>query len=321
MRLLALLLLPLLVFAAADAAAEPEFEVWLEGVRAEALTNGVRRETVEAALAELAPIPRVIELDRRQPEGVLSYDQYMTRVIPDSRVQRGRELLAQHRPLLEEVASRYGVPAPYMVALWGIETGFGRHTGGFSVIAALATLAHDGRRSDFFRNELMNALRILDEGHIGLDEMVGSWAGAMGQCQFMPSSFVNFAVDHDGDGHKDIWSTQADVFASTANYLTNSGWQADQDWGFEVRIPDGLDPALVGTGVMKGLAEWQALGVRRYDGSDLPNHGADAQLIMPEDVAGPAFLVHDNFETILKWNRSTFFALAVGQLADRIGAD
>ncbi|MEE9299803.1 MAG: lytic murein transglycosylase [Alphaproteobacteria bacterium] len=321
MRLLALLLLPLLAFAAADVAAEPEFEVWLEGVRAEALTNGVRRETVEAALAELAPIPRVIELDRRQPEGVLSYDQYMTRVIPDSRVQRGRELLAQHRPLLEEVASRYGVPAPYMVALWGIETGFGRHTGGFSVIAALATLAHDGRRSDFFRKELMNALRILDEGHIALDDMVGSWAGAMGQCQFMPSSFVNFAVDHDGDGHKDIWSTQADVFASTANYLANSGWQADRDWGFEVRIPDGLDPALVGTGVMKGLAEWQALGVRRYDGSDLPNHGADAQLIMPEDVAGPAFLVHDNFETILKWNRSTFFALAVGQLADRIGAD
>ena len=321
MRLRALLLLPLLAFAAADAAAEPEFEVWLEGVRAEALANGVRRETVEAALTELAPIPRVIELDRRQPEGVLSYDQYMTRVIPDSRVQRGRELLAQYRPLLEAVASRYGVPAPYMVALWGIETGFGRHTGGFSVIAALATLAHDGRRSDFFRKELMNALRILDEGHIALDDMIGSWAGAMGQCQFMPSSFVDFAVDHDGDGHKDIWSTQADVFASTANYLANSGWQADQDWGFEVRIPDGLDPALVGTGVMKGLVEWQALGVRRYDGSDLPNHGADAQLIMPEDMAGPAFLVHDNFETILKWNRSTFFALAVGQLADRIGAD
>jgi membrane-bound lytic murein transglycosylase B len=321
MRLRALFLLPILVFVAADAAAEPEFEAWLEGVRAEALANGVRRETVEAALAELAPIPRVIELDRRQPEGVLSYDQYMTRVIPDSRVQQGRKLLAQHRPLLEEVASRYGIPAPYMVALWGIETGFGRHTGGFSVIAALATLAHDGRRSDFFRKELMNALRILDEGHIALDDMIGSWAGAMGQCQFMPSSFVDFAIDHDGDGHKDIWSTHADVFASTANYLASSGWQAGQDWGFEVRIPDGLDPALVGTGVMKGLVEWQALGVRRHDGSDLPNHAADAQLIMPEDMAGPAFLIHNNFEIILKWNRSTFFALAVGQLADRIGAD
>jgi len=172
--------------------------------------------------------------------------------------------------LLEEVAQKYGVQARFIVAFWGIETDFGRITGGFPLVPALATLAYDGRRSAYFRKELLNALEILDGGHIAPKDMVGSWAGAMGQCQFMPSSFLNFAVDGDGDGRKDIWTNRKDVFASAANYLSRSGWKGDQTWGRQVRLPDGFDAKLADLDVRKTLAEWQGLGVRRLDGSDLP---------------------------------------------------
>ena len=239
------------------------FAEWREGVRSEALGLGISAAIFDAAFVDVEPIPRVIELDRSQPEVTLTFDQYVERVVPESRVAKGRKLLADHRDLLEPIGRKYGVPPRFIVALWGIETNFGQYLGGFPVIASLATLAYDGRRSAYFRQELLQALRILEDGHITPEAMMGSWAGAMGQSQFMPSSFVNYAVDHDGDGRRDIWGTQGDVFASAANYLAQAGWRAGETWGRQVTLPSGFDHALTGLEVKKTLAEWQALGLRR----------------------------------------------------------
>ena len=295
------------------------FTKWREGVRKEALSLGISAATFEAAFADVEPIPRIIELDRSQPEVTLSFAQYVERVVPESRVAKGRELLAEHRDLLEPIGREYGVPPRFIVALWGIETNFGQYLGGFPVIAALATLAYDGRRSAYFRQELLNALRILEDGHITTDAMMGSWAGAMGQSQFMPSSFVRYAVDHDGDGKRDIWGTQGDVFASAANYLAQAGWRAGETWGRHVALPAGLDHALTGLEVKKTLAEWQALGLRRADGGDLPQAAISGSVVLPGGEGGPAYLVYDNYRTIMRWNRSFYFATSVGLLADGIG--
>ncbi|MCY4590246.1 MAG: lytic murein transglycosylase [Alphaproteobacteria bacterium] len=300
-------------------ASEP-FSAWLDGVRSEALERGIRAETLEVALANLEPVARVIELDRNQPEFKLTFRQYLDRVVSDRRARKGRELLERHAPLLGKVSETYGVPPRLIVALWGIETDFGRITGGFPVIAALATLAHDGRRSTFFRRELMLALEIIDQGHIAADDMIGSWAGAMGQNQFMPSSFHAYAVDHDGDGEKNIWGSLPDIFASTANYLSRAGWSDDTTWGRPVRLPTGFPGEHIGRAVVKGLADWQRLGVRKADGTDLPGRNLPASVITPQSGSlDPAFVVYENFEVILKWNRSEYFAIAVGTLADRLG--
>ena len=207
------------------------------------------------------------------------------------------------------------------MALWGIETNFGQHTGGFSVIAALATLAYDGRRSAYFRGELLNALRIIQEGHISAENMKGSWAGAMGQSQFMPSSFLSYAFDYDKDGKRDIWGTRKDVFASIANYLSSVGWRDDITWGREVVLPAGLDgKALSDKKTVKLMAEWQALGVRLPGGGDLPKRNLKSRLVVPDRGDGRAFFAYANYDNILKWNRSNFFAIAVGSLADQIAA-
>ena len=309
-----------LLAAAVPALAETaSFSRWVDGLRREAAARGIRSATLDAALSGLKPIARVIELDRKQPEFTLTFRQYMDRVVPRARVEKGRQRLRENRALLEEIGRKYGVQPRFLVAFWGIETDFGRLTGGFRVIPALATLAYDGRRSAYFRRELLNALEILDQGHIALPDMVGSWAGAMGQSQFMPSSFVTFAVDYDGDGRKDIWNTKADVFASAANYLSRVGWKGDQTWGRPVRLPEGFDPGLVGLKVRKRLSEWQRLGVRRADGGDLPKRDLMASVVLADGPGGRAFVVYDNYHAILKWNRSTFFALAVGSLAEQIG--
>lgn len=302
-------------------AARDDFAAWLEGVRTEALEQGISAETLDAALTGIEPIPRVIELDRSQPEFTLSFDQYMARMIPPNRVDKGREKLRENLALLKEISARYGVPPRFVVALWGIETDFGRQLGSFPVIASLATLAYDGRRAEYFRQELLDALEILEQKHVAPTEMIGSWAGAMGQSQFMPSSFLRYAVDYDGDGRRDIWSSTADVLASAANYLAQSGWKPGETWGREVLVPDGFDMSLVGLEQSRTSSEWQALGVRRLDGSEMPDPQARASIIMPEGVTGPSFLVYDNFRTILTWNRSQFFGIAVGWLADRIGSD
>ena len=304
---------------AAQAATE-SFDEWLKGVRIEALGKGIGQSTLDQAFADLQPIPRVIELDRRQPEFTLTFDQYLARVVPAARIEKGQQKFLENRALLEEVGRKYGVQPRFIVALWGIETDFGRISGGFPVIGALATLAYDGRRSDYFRRELMDALRILDQGHISVAEMMGSWAGAMGQSQFMPSSFVRYAQDYDGDGKRDIWTNKADVFASAANYLARAGWRDDQTWGRQVRLPQGFDRSLASLDVERRIHEWQAMGVRQADGGDLPTRDLMASIVLPaDDQPDTAYMVYNNFKTILRWNRSKYFAVAVGTLADGIG--
>ncbi len=295
------------------------FSEWREEVRSEALSLGISAAIFDTAFAGVEPIPRIIELDRSQPEVTLTFAEYLERVIPESRVAQGRELLAAHRELLEPIGREFGVPPRFIVALWGIETSFGKYLGGFPVIAALATLAHDGRRSAYFREELLHALRILEDGHITPAAMMGSWAGAMGQSQFMPSSFVRYAVDYDGDGKRDIWGTHADVFASAANYLAQAGWKTGETWGRRVDLPADFDHALVGLEVKRTLAEWQALGLRRAEGGDLPQAAMSGSVVLPGGEEGPAYLVYDNYRTIMRWNRSYYFATSVGLLADRIG--
>ena len=295
-----------------------KFEAWLEGVRTEAASRGLKASTISGALSEIEPIARVIELDRRQPEFTLTFKEYVRRVVPDKRVRKGRILLKENARLLAKVSARYRVQPRFIVALWGIETDFGRVTGGFPVIAALATLAYDGRRSAYFRRELFDALRILDEGHITPQKMIGSWAGAMGQSQFMPSSFRRFAVDHDGDGRRDIWTTRADVFASAANYLSHAGWKNDRTWGRQIRLPKGFDEKLVNGKTRKRLSAWQALGVRKADGGDLPKRDLPAVLVRPSAGMNPVFAVYSNYESLLRWNRSSYFAISVGILSDRI---
>jgi membrane-bound lytic murein transglycosylase B len=247
-----------LCVAAVSAPARADFQAWLKELRAEASQKGISDVTLDAALSGIKPIPRVVELDRKQPEFTLTFDQYMNRVVPRSRVEKGRKRLAENKAILTEVSKKFGVPPQFLVAFWGIETDFGRVTGGFKVIPALATLAYDGRRSAFFRKELLLALQIINGGHIKADVMVGSWAGAMGQPQFMPSSFTGYAVDYDKDGRKDIWTTRADVFASAANYLSSYGWRASERWGRRVLVPEGFDSKRADLKVRKTVSGWAA---------------------------------------------------------------
>jgi membrane-bound lytic murein transglycosylase B len=295
------------------------FGAWLSLLRKEALGRGIPQQTLDSALKDLEPVSRVIELDRNQPEAELTFDQYLSRILSEERIARGRKKLTDSRRLLAKIADAYGVQPRFLVALWGIETDFGRVTGSFPVIDSLVSLVYDGRRGSFFRKELFHALRILDEGHISLARMKGSWAGAMGQLQFMPSTFRHFAVDFDGDGRIDIWESQEDVFASAANYLSQSGWRRGQTWGQEVLLPEGADLALTEFKQPKSPSDWWSLGVSTLDGSDFLSPGLLSSLVQPEGFKDRAFLVYNNYHVIHKWNRSDNFALSVGILADRIG--
>ncbi len=297
---------------------ELSFPEWLADFRREAAGKGVSEPTLERALAHVQPIPRVLELDRQQPEVTITFQQYIERVINDRRVETARRLLREHRSLLDQVSRRFRVQPRFIVALWGIETDFGRFSGNFPVIPALATLAYDGRRSNFFRNELLQALKIVEAGYATPEQMRGSWAGAMGQSQFMPSSFLKYAVDYESSGRRNIWTSLPDVFASIANYLKENGWQGDQTWGRPVLVPASVDPGLLGLGVSKPLSEWQTLGLKRPDGGPLPARDLPASVVLPGGADGPAFLVYANYRSIMRYNPSFFYATAVGQLADRI---
>ncbi|HJS31868.1 MAG TPA: lytic murein transglycosylase [Alphaproteobacteria bacterium] len=301
-------------------ASSAEFKAWLDGVRSEAQRRGLSKRAIDVGLVDVAPIPRIIELDRRQPETTLTFSQYMERVVPLARIEAGRAQLVDNRDLLARVSARFNVQPQFIVALWAVETDYGRITGGFPVIAALATLAYDGRRSAFFREELFNALKIVDRGHVDPREMRGSWAGAMGQNQFMPSSYLSYAIDFDGDGKADIWTSRADVFASSANYLSRVGWRGDEGWGRVVRLPEGFDTALIDhTKVQKPTAEWRTLGVASIEGRALGEEFRSAgSLVQPGGADGPTYLVHANYRALLRWNRSLYFATAVGYLADQI---
>lgn len=299
------------------ASSAQSFDTWLQDLRREALAQGVGTTTLDAALGGLKPVQRVIELDRRQPEFTQTFWRYMDGRVTTKRVKRAQALLAEHEHLLRPIVKKYGVPARFLVAFWALETNFGDYTGVFPLFGALATLAHDARRSDFFRTQLITALKLMERGDVKANTKA-SWAGAMGYCQFIPTTYWTYAVDYDGDGRRDMWNTLGDVFASASNFLRESGWKPKETWGREVKLPDGFDLDQAGLQVKKPLQAWQDIGVRRIEGGDLPKADIKGSIVLPAGHQGPAFLVYDNFRTILKWNRSLLYAASVGHLADRI---
>jgi membrane-bound lytic murein transglycosylase B len=309
--------------AAAPAAEAPvidtaSFNTFLAGLRAEAGRSGISQPILQRALGNVRPLPRVLELDRKQPEGVLTWEQYRDRIVSQARITNGRRAFAENRELLGRIESRYGVSPRVIVAIWGMETNFGSNTGGFNVVESLATLAWEGRRASFFRKELLAALRILDEQNVAPERMQGSWAGAMGQPQFMPTSFERLAVDFDGDGHRDIWDSRADALASIGNYLAKSGWQSGVGWAIEARPPGGFDIERVDTEIKRPLADWNRLGWRQADGSPLPANGPDANIAVPTRSSGQVFLGLPNLRVIRRYNSPMNYGLAVGLLANSV---
>ena len=298
-------------------AQEQTFAEWREQLRAEAFSLGISEKTLLAIDGLEAPLERVLELDNAQPEFIQTFTRYLSLRITPLQINRGQALLRQYAVLLEEVRQRYGVQPHYLISFWAIESNYGRATGGFSVLQALATLAYDPRRADFFRKELLTALKIIDDGHIAVDNMSGSWAGAMGQLQFLPSVFARYGFDGDNDGKFDIWNSLPDIFHSAANFLSQSGWRGDERWGREVLLPSNFDFSLTGTRTRKALQEWNDLGIIQMNGSPIPIANMQASVILPAGAGGPAFLTYANFRATMAYNPSTFYALTVGHLADR----
>lgn len=308
--------------AAAAAAADtvpPDqgFARWVEAFRAGARAAGISEATLHAAFDGVQRLPRVIELDSTQPEFTRNVWDYIDTAVSPQRVAAGQDKLLQLRAETDAAAVRYGVPPAIVVAIWGLESNYGSNYGSTPTIDALATLGFEGRREDWARGQLLAALKILQNGDIERARMVGSWAGAMGQTQFLPSNFLAYAVDADGDGRRDIWGSMADVVASTANFLARSGWQAGQPWGTEVRLPAGFDPGRADAAVRQPSAQWAAEGVEAVDGAPLPAL-AEASVLLPAGVRGPAFLTGPNFRALLRYNNATSYALAVGLLAQRL---
>jgi peptidoglycan lytic transglycosylase B len=304
------------------------FDEWLSGVRAEAITRGISEATLDRALAGLEPLDIVIQRDRSQAELVQTLDQYLKERLAKKTIEKAQQERKAHATLLKSVADKYGVPPGMLIAVWGIESNFGRFSGVRPTIATLATLAYDPRRSTMFRQELFDALKILDSGDVEPAAMRGSWAGALGQPQFMPSSFLLYAQDFDGDGRRDIWQSQPDVFASIANYLSAHGWNKDQTWGREVTVPPSLmerlpeEAPMQTTGCLARrqmtvplpLAAWKKLGLRTAAGAPLPAADIDASLVSGERRH---FLVYPNYQAILEYNCVNAYGLSVGLLADR----
>lgn len=294
------------------------FIQYVEELKLEAVEKGINQQTIDAAFADVEFLHRSVSADKAQPEFKLTLDTYIPRAVPDWKIKQARAAYKKHYHLLHKIGKEYGVQPRFIVALWGIETNFGKLTGRYNVISALSTMAYEGRREALFKKQLFAALTILEEKHISQDKFIGSWAGAMGQVQFMPTSYLNYAVDYDGDGKKDIWHTYADVFASAANYLKTEGWNNRETWGRQVTLPKGFDTSLAGIDKQKSLAEWQALGIRRFEGQDLPKVDMQASLIIPDDKDGRIYLVYNNYRVLMHWNRSYYFATAVSYLSERI---
>jgi membrane-bound lytic murein transglycosylase B len=305
------------LLAAKAQAATQGFDAFLDGLRADARRAGVSQATLNRAFAGLQPNDRVLELDRRQPEFTQTWEQYRDARLSQQRIDAGRRAFADNRATLEAVQARFSVSPRIVTAIWGLETNYGGFTGNMNVIQSLATLAWDGRRASYFRNELIAALRILEAGHVTPDRMRGSWAGAMGHPQFMPSNFDRLAVDMDGDGRRDIWDNRADALGSIGNYLARSGWRDDELWGREVVLPPGFDPEQASRTNTRPLREWVRMGVRRPDGQALPALDMEAAILIP-GPSGQAFAIYHNFNVIRRYNPSNFYALAVGLLSDRV---
>jgi len=308
-------------------AAPEDFRAFLSGVRTEARRAGISSVTLDRAFAGLQPNPRVVELDRKQPEFVLTWEQYRTRVISDQRIADGKIAWRQNAPLLQAIHTSYGVDPRVIIGIWGLESNFGTKTGGFHVIEALATLAWEGRRAAFFRGELIAALKILEHGDISVASMTGSYAGAMGQPQFMPSSYVRLAVDFDGDGRRDIWSSRADALGSIGNYLQKSGWRDGESWGQEILLPAGFSGE-TGRDHRRPLGEWLRQGIKPVGEKPLARAETTAAIILPDGprdgprdgAAGAAFFAYGNFGAIRRYNPSDFYALAVGLIGDQVAA-
>ncbi|MGN8199514.1 lytic murein transglycosylase [Salinisphaera sp. RV14] len=293
------------------------FARWVAGFERRARARGVASTTLHSALADAEFLPRVIDLDHRQPEFNRAIWDYLDTAVSATRIAHGREKLATYRNTADRVAARYGVPGAVLVAIWGMESNYGANFGHYETIDALATLGYEGRRESFAEHQLYAALRILADGDISRSDMRGSWAGAMGNTQFLPTSFLAYAVDADGDGRRDIWGSIPDTMASTANYLAKNGWQTGQPWGREVRLPANFNYAQADGDAHRSAAAWRAQGVRPVDSRGLPQFDS-AAIIAPAGASGPAFMVGPNFRVIRRYNNATSYALAVGLLADRI---
>lgn len=299
--------------------ATPEnFTQCISSLQERALAAGVQQSTVTEVLGSSEFVSKVIVYDRRQPEFVQTFSNYFGKRVNDWRINRGRELYQKHQALLKELTAKYGVPAHYLVSFWGLETNFGNYKGKMPIIDSLVTLACDPRRSEFFSKELVLALQLMDREGIGEDTMVGSWAGAMGHTQFMPSAYMKYAIDGDNDGKADLWNSIPDALTSAANFLQNLGWTTGFRWGREVALPTNFNYQLTGRDQPQPLSFWTAQGLTKVDGSSLGKSDIEAALLVPAGHQGPAFLVYKNFDVIMKWNRSEFYATAVGHLADRI---
>jgi lytic murein transglycosylase len=298
---------------------EAEFRVWISGFRDRAKAAGIAEGVIDRTLAEAQLLPDVVERDRRQAEFTKAIWDYLDIAVSDERVAGGRAALARHEKLLDRIEAEFGVDREVVLAIWGVETSFGSFIGSTNTISALATLSADTRRRSFFEDQLLAALKIVQSGDADPARMTGSWAGAMGHPQFMPTSFLDHAVDFDGDGRRDIWSVDpADGLASAAAYLKHHGWQKGQPWGVEIRVPEGFDFTLTGVGVKKPPAFWAALGIRDTDGRVIPDHGP-ASILFPAGHRGAAFMIFPNFHVVEAYNPADAYVIGVGHLADRIG--
>lgn len=299
------------------AADQAEFSQCLVGMQQRAAAEGVSSEIVDKVLPELEFQSRVIELDRSQPEFTQSFADYFGKRVSQTRIERGRALNQEFGGFLADLTHQYGIPGKYLVSFWGLETNFGSYLGGMPTLDSLVTLACDPRRSEFFSTEFFLALKLMEREKLLAEDMKGSWAGAVGHTQFMPSNYLRYAIDGDGDGKIDLWNSSRDALASAANFLSQLGWSREQRWGREVQLPAGYDFSQAGQQQL--LTNWKEQGLQKPGGSALPVvAGMEAQLVVPAGHTGPAFLVYDNFEVIMRWNRSTNYALSVGHLADRI---
>ncbi|WP_232364558.1 lytic murein transglycosylase [Salinimonas lutimaris] len=296
------------------------FATYLTGLSKEAQARGFDKTWLDNTLKNTEYRATVVKADKSQPETKITLDDYLRTRVPDWKVSQAVSVLKENRDLLTAIGKQYQVQPRFIVALWGNESNFGKLQGNFDVLSALASLAYEGRREALFKKQFFAALTIVKEGHISADKLKGSWAGAMGQSQFMPTSFLTYAVDYDGDGKKDIWTNKADVFASIANYLSSEGWDETRTWGRQVTFSGDYQGGHAGLAKADfvPLSEWQQRGVRKYDGTALPQVDTKASLIMPDGPDGRLYLVYNNFHTLMKWNRSTYFGVSVGYLSDRI---
>ena len=301
-------------------AASDSFPAFLARLRSEALHAGISAGTLNRALAGLAPNQKVLERDRHQPEFTMTWAQYRNLLLTEKRINAGLQAVSASRTLFQAVEQRYGVGPGVIAGIWGLESSFGTQTGDFHVVEALATLAWDGRRARFFQSELIAALKIIDHGDVTPAGMTGSYAGAMGQPQFMPTSYLRYAVDFEGTGRRDIWTSRPDVLASIANYLAQSGWRSSQAWGQPVALPAGFNDLQAGRDNRRPLRDWAAQGVRPIARAWKATAEAPAALLLPDGAAGDAFLVYNNFAAIRRYNPSDFYALAVGLLGDSVAA-